>query len=835
MIDPAQYGDLGLYLERIIQENKRHVPAFGDNLTANLILLQTSTPRLEMVHELLPVALSLLRLEFPMQVRCRPFTSVTLARHSFKSERRSFCLSRLKTYLLQTKKIPYCKDFQDNYYFSVFGKALCFDEAFRQDYFPVKNYGAATVKTNLNLGPLLRAVRTEFSVTKVGELCSLLPRGINADIVCSFLLYYLSLFHHIGGEALRISVGMVLEPANAKGLSTALKALGLNATMPGCLLVEGLNLQGRGVGPIDWEKEIGSRIDAERVASDTIQLSDKLRESIDYVIRTELDECELPDMNSWWTSRWLWCVNGSENASSDEILGIVNKPRDGLTNRRYRRMAAEEIAVNPVPNWDGRTIVTPSPKLECGKTRAIFACDTANYFAFSYLMNTVQNKWKNSRVLLDPGRSGYVGLVRRILRGQQHGGINLMLDYDNFNAQHSTATMQYVIEKTCQRVGASEKYTRQLCESFDTMYIRYRGNDLHVKGTLMSGHRCTTFINSVLNAAYIIAAIGIRAFERMRSLHTGDDVYAHLDTLSDCVNVLRASADLGCRMNPAKQSIGYWNAEFLRMGISRQGSVGYMARAIPALVCGNWTTEEYGNPNEQIRSVIATCRGLFNRGVPRHVAHILARCLKVFHHVKYRLALPLIEGRIAIEGSPVWSTNLTIRTVELQPTVTERAYVGKDWGRNATKDYLSQHLTPVEMLAIRAAQVDPLHRMVESNYKAGVIPSASSMQVRFGPVRSKVPRGVATAQELVTRNSDKGVLMEYPILVLIKNALTDDHLAELLRSLGLDCGRVPIREFCFGTDSKTKMIVGKIPFSDAANLSRRTSCDIITTNYDIAL
>jgi hypothetical protein len=825
-----EFGTLGLYLQSIIGDFGHRLPALSsDDLTGNLSALHWATSELTQVNEFLPAAASLLLLEYPLQIEAKPGFAVKLARHSFDF---SF-VNEVRKYGHINMSRPRAK--------RRLAMQVINNKEYRDSMFPTKSFGAAAIKANVRLGSLARAYANENSVNSLGQLLSLLDPGTPNDIACSFILYATTLMDKIGYMGLHIAAAMVRQVGNAKGLSNALKALGLNATFPGCLLVEGASLQGRGCKPIDINAELFKRTHPDGVRESVIPLSDGLKRAIDETIKSELEPSSLPDCDEWWSRRWLWCVNGSQNNMSDRALGIVDKPRDGLGGQRYRRMAAEEVHDNPVYTWDGTTNVSYSEKLECGKNRAIFACDTASYFAFSWLLGAVQQSWKNSRILLDPGASGYSGLARRLLHGTSRGGVNLMLDYDDFNSHHDTETMKYVFLKTCERMGAPAWYTDKLVNSFDRMYIQHRGRSLRVLGTLMSGHRGTTYINSVLNAAYIRHALGSSYYDNILSLHTGDDVYMRLHTLGDCVNVLRKSKAAGCRMNPSKQSIGYYNAEFLRMGINPQYGVGYICRAIPALVCGNWTNEDKSDPLSSMRSLISSTRGLLNRGAPRTIARLLSMCLGPFINVKRSIAAQLLSGELAIEGSPAWSASEYIRTVKPLPVKDEAsADVGHDWGRNATTAYLSKHLQPVEVRAIEISQVDPGKMMLLSSYNKGEQKSDRDIVSKGTPlisskVRVRRAHGVALVGDLVKRRVDRGALSGSPVLQLIKNRLTDDQLKELLLFLGRDPGNEPIREFCFGEASRTKRIVGALPYSDAAALSKRTSSDTIMTSIPIHL
>ncbi|CEF60581.1 RNA-directed RNA polymerase, luteovirus family-containing protein [Strongyloides ratti] len=138
--------------------------------------------------------------------------------------------------------------------------------------------------------------------------------------------------------------------------------------------------------------------------------------------------------------------------------------------------------------------ITTSSKLETGKTRLLLASDT--------------------RILLDPGKSVSCYVVDRVK--QLSGRVNIMLDYDDFNSQHSLFAQHVVIDEVCKYVRYNEHNGKRLVDSFNHIYVYCKEKCLgKARYGLMSGHRGITFLNSILNVAYI----------RL----TSDDFYKDLD------------------------------------------------------------------------------------------------------------------------------------------------------------------------------------------------------------------------------------------------------------------------------------------------------------------
>eukprot|EP00917_Polyrhabdina_sp_WS-2016_P027382 GHVP01058441.1.p1 GENE.GHVP01058441.1~~GHVP01058441.1.p1 ORF type:complete len:143 (-),score=15.05 GHVP01058441.1:48-476(-) len=140
---------------------------------------------------------------------------------------------------------------------------------------------------------------------------------------------------------------------------------------------------------LNLEDEIAYRVDPEAVDAKVAHCNlDMLRGAIRKVLRAELDASPVyPEVDEWWTARWAFTKNGSRIHGT----GVVPELPDELRSMQlHRRVAAEVMDVCPFP-WDGRVEVSPSTKLEPGKDRGLFSCDTRSYFLFEYLLRPLEN------------------------------------------------------------------------------------------------------------------------------------------------------------------------------------------------------------------------------------------------------------------------------------------------------------------------------------------------------------------------------------------------------------------------------------------------------------
>ncbi|UHM27640.1 MAG: RNA-dependent RNA polymerase [Fushun totivirus 2] len=822
----AAFGPLGTYLADVISAHDEWDRSWSsDGLVADLVKVQRfMVPGRDRNAEL-AAAGSLLLLEYPVQVDLT------------QSEWRGIWTAALRLPLTLAGFEGPGGSLAGLFSQSA-GKVvnrLVADRGLRREAFPYKAHIAGETKQNVQIAPLLESFRRVHGCDRLVGLLRATAGRITADRLAGLLVYTAALdcYGQLGDI---LAVRLTLDVDAAKALSMATKALGLNSRPWGCVLCEANTLAGRFYGGLDLAAEARKRtVDAD-IRPGLVNLgAEDLRSHVRAIIWSELDsEVRLPPLDEFWTSRWAWCVNGSHTAQSSRALGLDPKFLAGTHERVYRRAASENTPAEPLTEWDGNVYVSPSEKLEHGKTRAIFSCDTRSYFAFSWLLGAVQKRWRNSRVILDPGSAGHLGIVRRLTNAQRGGGVNLMLDYDDFNSQHSNEVMAMVFEELCDRVRAPPWYRAQLAGSFFQTYLLVDGQWRKSAGTLMSGHRATTIINSVLNAAYIRAGMGGPEFDRSLSLHTGDDVFFRCNTLADCVRILKGAKAIGCRLNPTKQSIGWHGAEFLRVGVRNGAGYGYAARSIASFVSGNWTTDGVPQPRDALGSAILGCRSLLNRGCAAWVCDVIAPALRHVKGVGIRVVVRLLRGTACLDGGVVYGGSGPIPIYEAVGGTAEVEGVrGAGWKTHATTDFLTRHCSEVERAGIELAGVDVVSRMVASSYEKGLDQRNSTLRrppLRLRKLAPCVPVGYADAKDLLTRG-DPGVLAKFPLLQLVKSSLDNRQVSALLALVGYNVRPAEAREVAFGPERTATRVIGVLSYSDAAMMGGRTRAGHIYTTH----
>nr|WAK73601.1 RNA-dependent RNA polymerase [Phytophthora palustris toti-like virus 2-1] len=717
------------------------------------------------------------------------------------------------------------------------GKTLRDEREYK--WFKIKQHSAARYKTNIWATDVIKYLYTKKRKMYVAY-DRLLPHLVDLanDQVAAAMLLGIGLWPYLP-DAAELSIRLVRDPAAAKALTTILKGLGANSTRLGAMLCEGQALQGRGIGDIDLRKECEERVgEAGRRKAPDLFTENELRVAIRHVIQHELrgKKVEFANPDDLWSRRWQWCVNGGHSRTLEHANPKWAVPFKGHI---HRRVAAEAWDENPLTGWDGNVYVSASAKLEHGKTRLLLACDTVSYVNFEHLLRPVEKAWANDRVLLDPGEPGPSGICERVNR--MAGKINVMMDYDDFNAQHSIRAMQLVFEELAAETNYDVDMGNKIVESFKHMHVYAEGEFVGTAtGTLMSGHRATTFINSVLNAAYVYASAP-ELYDDFVSMHAGDDVIARFTSYRAIGRLLAAMRKRGLKLNPMKQSVGSVCAEFLRMAITSTEARGYLSRAIASLVSGNWVAPLALGPDELLTTVITGVRSCINRSGVREYGEVVASAVARRTRLPARYLSRLLRGEVALGTGPIFGDVGRISSLEVhtsRETDLEILEHSKDAPTCATRAYLQKHVHPVEAEALKMARTDILEKMRTASYAKSsreAIGRRDEIKLRLEAKPAVVAVGSYRVEELRRAGRMEGLLEHYPLIQLVRSRLTTRNIKDLLESLGHSVTTQEANVAAWGGKSSPTVIRGILPYGEAAALSNKCPGGIIIVDYNVYL
>lgn len=538
---------------------------------------------------------------------------------------------------------------------------LGFDVLLDREFFKFPSVVGA-VKCNL----FLRDVLMELLALKDYYLnCFLLDvtsLKLNHNQICSLIIYATNLYKKTRNyKTLIFSLLLFKTDKNAlKEINILVKSTGLQCSGDCALLCELETLYGKEQYNADFiDSDIKGRLSYQPgffCSEHEAILVKELRKVYDRALYAGVT---VESLDVYWKKRWARCKAGAHKKRDMLTLDLNDKTDcPNPTRRNFIEAMNENILFKTTP----KTLITPSVKVENGKNRVIYSCDTINYLCFDYIVRPVEEAWMHPSILLKPADKGVIDMAQTLFFGTHKYSFNL--DYTDFNNQHSIFSMKLVISELFKH--ASKDQMEWLLASFDNMLLSKTGERwLH---SLPSGHRLTTFLNSVLNYTYLACICNLNG---CRLFCTGDDCVI----LANCAATLGrvVNSVLECnliRVNINKQSLGM-HVEFLRMTFFEHAKgikiKGYGARSVAALVNGNWTSDVFLDFDLYIDSFVNQVITLKNRFEMVEVFGLLNTIIRRFRICR-EWAIKFLCNELSINNSPVAFDKVkdSIRTVVIR-------------------------------------------------------------------------------------------------------------------------------------------------------------------------
>lgn len=678
--------------------------------------------------------------------------------------------------------------------------------------FPVKAVPAARTKVNVLSYQVVRALSSNSGAALLHELGTILYCALEQhwtdDQVCGALLWWTGARQYSPALALAIASD-IGDQSKCKSLSTFMKMVGTAGQHALCVFCECDVLAGRGHGTVP-DQDILDRGDlAGLLATKLARIPpEALRDHIRRVIRGEVrGGVSWGDVDDVWSKRWAWVKGGSQSRAGAAALGVV-LPKRRLT----RRDLVESTNLNLIARGPPRVVASFSQKLEHGKRRALYSCDTVSYCTFHYLLDPVERAWRNHRVLLDPGKNSSIELCATI--AHELPCWCLSLDYTDFNSQHSVCSMKMVIEEAC--VGAPQHVLDWCTKSFDHTVIKSHLPPVRVKGTLMSGHRATAFINSILNAAYISFMLD-DLYTQVRSFHCGDDVILMTNDVTPLNRLLSACLAGVVRINPAKQCLGRLSGEFLRMSIGQKRACGYLARSVAATVSGSWDNDKPLSDRERLAGLMAHLWTLCQRSGSLVVNELLQSTISRHFPVLRPWAGPLSTLACSIDGSPVLRA-MGRRIITLNGVYSRvRPPEVLDRPAFASQAYLDRHVDHGLLELIDVGKGGVLRAMASTMSSAD--PLSAEGRERLTAIRlGATTVHAAVSVSAVKKGGDKGLLSGILPLPHIRHLIDSATLGRIFRYLGLEPNKA-YYSAAWGDPSVAMVYGGGVPIAECRRVA----------------
>lgn len=337
---------------------------------------------------------------------------------------------------------------------------------------------------------------------------------------------------------------------------------------------------------VDWVAEKAHRTDnmsVNAIDSHTVKQHAKV------IFEQALVAGKVPKPNTWndyWSMRWATMPVGSFVSQYEEDNREKKQiPDPRLANKTTVLATVGRRDFTYYSDRQPEIYASVSTKYEWGKVRALYGCDITSMLMADFSMGSADDCLPGYFPVGQNANAEYVSKAFSAMKG-----IPVCYDYDDFNTQHSVSSMRAVLQ------AWGEVYSNFLTQdqimalgwtikSLEHMVVNNTvvGDKYVAQGTLFSGWRLTSFVNSILNRVYLIEA-DLRQLTTY-ALHNGDDVYAVADKMSHVITLINRAQAKGIRAQTTKMAIGTIG-EFLRvdnLATSPTGSQ-YLTRACATAV-----------------------------------------------------------------------------------------------------------------------------------------------------------------------------------------------------------------------------------------------------------
>nr|QED42935.1 putative RdRp [Phakopsora totivirus E] len=394
-------------------------------------------------------------------------------------------------------------------------------------------------------------------------------------------------------------------------------------------------LANRGMGSVDWDAEKENRVNPNLADFD----ADKVYETaLNLFARVDSlgGKPKHLKWNDYWDNRWQWAPTGAFHSQYSDDDKFKAKDRL-LRNKLDALNRMGDYSFEHFLSREPQIRAWSSTKYEWTKMRAIYGVDITNFIITGFAMGDCENVLSH---MFPIGESATVAKVSSTVSEVLRNGVPFCFDFEDFNSQHSNSSMRAVLQAYLVQYSTrlSEEQKRAMVwiiQSIDDVMIKQPdGTWYQTTGTLLSGWRLTTFLNTVLNKIYIQLMT-----EKIKvSTHNGDDVLAAVTKFSDVQNLMAGAKRHNVRFQSQKCFLSSI-AEFLRVDHAVNTGGQYLSRAVSTLVHG---PTEMALPNNVLDIVKAThtrINEVIERGGEKEVVNNLFMVMMQYTAKKWHVTL----------------------------------------------------------------------------------------------------------------------------------------------------------------------------------------------------
>nr|UUV42252.1 MAG: putative RNA dependent RNA polymerase [Hattula totivirus 2] len=335
-------------------------------------------------------------------------------------------------------------------------------------------------------------------------------------------------------------------------------------------------------------------------------------------------------------NRQSWCSSGSTGGkkfklSTDESVR--------LNKHAYFEIVTKEEMVGWLDS-EPEIVASASEKFEMGKARAIYGTQPIDYSISSYVLDNIESRMYN----VEGVESGLVGqdfiatMIRRCAAVEQPGTECTMIDYADFNYQHTLEAQHAVFEALSEAMRRKNYHPDKIkacdwtAKAMLNQWCWFPGPDrqkVRVTQGMFSGCRGTNFLNTILNVAYFrLACKWVRLYLGLRpvnlhNIHQGDDVWISNLSRLWAIAMYDIMKSMGFVFQPSKQMFDICRGEFLRVVYTLLGCKGYLGRAIATLIMKPIQGTEVTSPAERAVALNSQIMILKRRGMTDRACELI--------------------------------------------------------------------------------------------------------------------------------------------------------------------------------------------------------------------
>lgn len=336
---------------------------------------------------------------------------------------------------------------------------------------------------------------------------------------------------------------------------------------------------------IDWNKEY-----LNRTMPNLVNISPEYvyKRAVE-VMTTPLEGDKRYNRTSWrkfWSKRWEWATSGAVHSQHKEDHVYFSKDRD-FKNKFIAICGMPYFELHELLKEEPEIVCSASIKYEWGKQRAIYGTDLRSYILTTFAFQNCEDLLPNQFLIGEQSRASLVSAKLGSVLSQR---MPFCMDFEDFNSQHSVETMEAVMQAfyTVYSKHMSEEQALAFGWVLQSIRKTIVNDNIGLKrsyqttGTLMSGWRLTSWMNSICNYIYSTAILG-QSYSSSRAVHSGDDVLIAVNNFDSVLKCVKRAEELNIRLSVKKCNYGSV-AEFLRVD-HVDGTYGqYLPRGIATLI-----------------------------------------------------------------------------------------------------------------------------------------------------------------------------------------------------------------------------------------------------------